>query len=125
MLIDYSNGLAWISAASSYNTSKTEMLQYKYQIDIDGEVSAWSGLWWKLYSNSVVFKVNSHYEQWYYNELKEWIHYIPVKADLSDLEEKYKWALENDNKCKDIAKAGREFAASLTYENVIKNYKIQ
>jgi len=131
MLVDYSKDKSWINAEASYNVTKTEMLQYKYQIDIDGEVNAWSGLWWKLYSNSVVFKVDSHYEQWYYKDsglgpgLKEWIHYIPVKADLSDLEEKYKWALENDEKCKEIALEGRNLAASLTYENVIKNYKIQ
>ena len=113
----------WIDAKPSYSTTKTEMLQYKYQLDVDGEVNAWSALWWKLYSNSVVFKVDSHYEQWYYKDLKEWVHYIPVKADLSDLEEKYKWALENDEKCREIALEGRNLAVSLTYENVIKNYK--
>ena len=126
MLVDYSkDNQLWIDAKPSYSTTKTEMLQYKYQLDVDGEVNAWSALWWKLYSNSVVFKVDSHYEQWYYKELKEWVHYIPVKADLSDLEEKYKWALENDKKCYEIAMRGKEFASQLTYENVIKNYKIQ
>ena len=132
MLVDYSllessesTRCRWLDAKASYTTTKTEMLQYKYQLDIDGEVNAWSALWWKLYSNSVVFKVDSHYEQWYYKDLKEWVHYIPVKADLSDLEEKYKWALENDEKCYEIAMRGKEFASQLTYENVIKNYKIQ
>ena len=114
----------WIDAKSSYSSPKSEFLKYKYQIDIDGEVNAWSALWWKLYCNSVVFKVNSHYEQWYYKDLKEWIHYIPVKADLSDLEEKYQWALHNDEKCKRIAENGREFIKGLTYEYVISNYKI-
>ena len=126
MLVDYSKeNNKWIDAKPSYSTTKTEMLQYKYQLDVDGEVNAWSALWWKLYSNSVVFKVDSHYEQWYYKDLKEWVHYIPVKADLSDLEEKYKWALENDDKCREISLAGRKLAASLSYENVIQNYKIQ
>ena len=27
---------------------------------------------------------------------KPWVHYIPVKMDLSDLEEKIEWAREND-----------------------------
>ena len=78
-----------------------------------------------MYSNSVVFKVDSHYEQWYYKELKEWVHYIPVKADLSDLEDKYKWALENDEKCQERANNAKNFMTNLTYENVIKNYKIE
>ncbi len=126
MLTDYSiDKKDWIDAKASYSTTKKEMLQYKYQIDVDGEVNAWSALWWKLYSNSVVFKIESHYEQWYYKDLKEWEHYIPVKADLSDLEEKYKWALENDDKCKIIAETGKEFAKKLTYEYSLKHYKIE
>jgi hypothetical protein len=120
MLVDLK--FEWLDAKPSYTTSKKEILNYKYQIDIDGEVNAWSGLWWKLYSNSVVFKVNSHYEQWYYNDMKEWEHYIPIKPDLSDIEEKYKWAIENDEKCKQIAENGKKFADQLTYENVINEF---
>jgi hypothetical protein len=90
-------------------------------LDIDGEVNAWSGLWWKLFSNSVVFKVDSHYEQWYYNELKEWVHYIPVKGDLSDLEEKYKWALEHEEECKQININSTNFIKEHTYDYVVKN----
>jgi hypothetical protein len=124
MLIDYSINKEWIDAKASYSSPKSEFLKYKYQIDIDGEVNAWSALWWKLYSNSVVFKVDSHYEQWYYKDLKEWIHYIPVKGDLSDLEEKYQWALNNDEKCKRIALQGKEFISKLTYSYVLENLKI-
>ena len=120
MLTEYKND--WLDAKSSYTTTKKEMLEYKYQIDIDGEVNAWSGLWWKLYSNSVVFKVDSHYEQWYYKDMKEWEHYIPIKPDLSDIEEKYKWAIENDDKCKKIAENGRIFAEKLKYEKVVNDY---
>lgn len=112
----------WLDASFSYTVTKESMLQYKYLVDVDGEVNAWSGLWWKLYSNSVVFKVESHYEQWFYKDLVEWVHYIPVKGDLSDLEEKYKWALENDMKCKQIALEGKKFTTIHTYEYVLKNY---
>ena len=111
----------WLDAEPSRNTSKKEFLKYKYMLDIDGEVNAWSGLWWKLFSNSVVFKVDSHYEQWYYNELKEWIHYIPVKGDLSDLEEKYKWALEHEEECKQININSTNFIKEHTYDYVVKN----
>ena len=117
------SGNKWLDAKASYSSPKKEFLRYKYQIDIDGEVNAWSALWWKLYSNSVVFKVDSHYEQWYYKDLKEWEHYIPVKGDLSDLEEKYKWAIENDEKCKEIAQKGKEFISKMTYDYVLENCK--
>ena len=99
---------------------KQAMLQYKYQLDIDGEVNAWTGLIWKLYSGSVVFKVASHYEQWYYSFLQPWIHYIPVKGDLRDLDEQLAWALANDAAAQRIAENGRAFVQNLTYDAVIK-----
>ena len=104
-------------ASLSKHSSKAEQLRYKFLLDIDGEVNAWSGYFWKLLSNSVVFKVNSHYEQWYYHRLKPWTQYIPVAADLSDLKEKVNWALENDEACCKIAQAGRQFALQMTFEN--------
>lgn len=97
--------------------SKTDMLKFKFQLDIDGRTNSWDGLFWKLYSNSVVFKVASHYEQWYYKHLKPMEHYIPVKGDLSDLGEKLNWALEHDEKCRLIADQGKKIAKGLT--NVI------
>lgn len=101
-----------------------EMSQYRYQIDIDGEVNAWSGLFWKLYSNSTVFKVESHFEEWYYGDLVPWTHYIPVNGDMSDLMEKIEWAKQNDHRCQEIADRGRRFAMDLTYEAVVRNYAI-
>ena len=128
MLVDLSNqeinkGSDWLNAKPSYNTTKKEMLTYKYLISVPGEVSSWSNLFWLLYSNSVVFLVENHNEQWYYKDIKPWEHYIPVKADMSDLRERYVWALNNDEKCKEIADKGKDFAKSLTYYKVIENIK--
>lgn len=125
LLIDWSSQHTVIcDAQSSHTSTKQEQLQNKYLLDVDGEVNAWSGLFWKLYSNSVVFKVLSHYEQWYYDRLKPWIHYIPVRGDLSDLQEKFEWALLNDDECRKIAMAGREFATGLTYQQEIQNIQL-
>ena len=95
------------------------MLKYKYQIDVDGEVNAWSALYWKLYSRSVVLKVESHFEQWYYKDLKPWIHYVPVAANLSDFYDIVDWVLTHDKECEKIALSGRMFASQLTYASVI------
>lgn len=113
-----------LDAQISHSTSKSEMMNYKYALDLDGEVNAWQGLFWKLLSNSVVFKVNSHWEQWYYPELKEWIHYIPVKGDLSDLEKQFKWALEHDEECHQIGINATKYMQALTYEKVIKSIQL-
>lgn len=111
-------------ATFSCTTSKNEQLDYKYLIDIDGEVNAWSGFFWKLYSRSVVFKVESHYEQWYYKDLSPWVHYIPVMADLSDILERYEWALDNDEACRCIAENGKDFATRLTYDSVVGSIRM-
>lgn len=114
----------WIDAEISHNTDKSEFLKYKYMIDVDGEVNSWSALWWKMYANCVVFKVDSHYEQWYYKDIKPWIHYIPVKGDLSDIKEKYRWAVDNDEKCMEINRNATNFIKKMTYEYVLSNYRI-
>jgi hypothetical protein len=46
---------------------------------------------------------------WFYG-LKPDVHYIPLRADLADLEERLQWCRENDAQCRDIAAAARAFA---------------
>jgi hypothetical protein len=98
-------------------------LQNKYILDIDGMVNAWSALYWKLSSNSVVLKTKSHWEQWYYPNLQPYKSYIPVDS-LYDLPRIFKWCQYNDDKCMQIAKNASEFVATLTYEYAVKEYKI-
>ena len=38
-----------------------------------------------LSGNSVVLKQDSGYYEHFYADLQPWVHYIPVKHDLSDL----------------------------------------
>jgi hypothetical protein len=49
-------------------------------------------------------------------------HYVPVKADLSDLLGVIQWCKKNDAKCREIAKAGMEFAKSVLSEVYVKGY---
>ena len=30
--------------------------------------------------------------QWYYDSMRPWVHFVPVRADLSDLEQRFHWA---------------------------------
>ena len=127
MLVDYSSsdGDGWLDASPSRSTKKEEMLKYKYLISCDGEVVNYSSNVWIMYSQSVMFRIKSHYIQWYFKDLKEWVHYIPIQPDLSDLKEKYEWALSHDEECKSIAMNGREFMKQLNYENILKNYRLE
>ena len=93
-----------------------DFMKFKYQIDIDGNTSAWAGLFQKLYTASPVLKVDSPfgYRQWFYDALKPWVNYVPVAADLHDLIEKVEWLRAHDDQARRIGERGRALAMSLT-----------
>jgi hypothetical protein len=93
--------------------------EYRYLVDADGYACAWRSLFLKLASGSLVLKVDSPFEQWYYRRLKPWHHFIPLAADLSDLEDSYRWLRDNDNKAQEIARSGDAFIRSLTLKNTL------
>lgn len=103
-----------------------EFLEHKYLLDIDGYVSAWSGLYWKLFSQSVVLKAPSHWEQWYYRDLKEYVHYLPLDSlHLTAIWKAFEWCeLEKPDDCENIPRKSTEFIRKLTYEYAVRNYTI-
>ncbi|MEO1748752.1 MAG: glycosyl transferase family 90, partial [Pseudomonadota bacterium] len=70
----------------------------RYALDIDGNTNTWSNMIARMHLGCCVLKVTSQfgYRQWYYDRIQPWEHFIPVKADMSDLEEKLDWARSND-----------------------------
>jgi hypothetical protein len=92
---------------------------YRYNIDIDGNVNSFSGLYFKLLSGSPVLKVESSrgFRQWYYDRLAPFENYVPVKPDLSDLSEKTEWLRDHDDEARRIGEAGRARALSMTFES--------
>eukprot|EP00794_Sanderia_malayensis_P018950 gene18950-20856_t len=82
---------------------------YKYQLNIDGTVAAYR-MPYLLAGDALVFKQDSGYYEHFYTDLKPWVHYIPFKRNLSDLEERLLWAKTHDNEAKQIALAGQAFA---------------
>jgi len=97
-----------------------EFLECKYLPVMDGVVCAAPAFQWRLLSQSVIFKPDSKEIQWFYRDLQPYIHYIPIKSDLSDLIEKLDWAKKHDAECKQIADRAYQFAKeSLMYEDVL------
>jgi hypothetical protein len=94
-----------------------EFLKYRYQVDADGYCAAWRGLFLKLASQSVVLKMQSTYEQWYFGHLRPWHHYIPLQSNLSDFREVYTWLRHHDEEAKTIAANASELLGNVvTYE---------
>lgn len=97
-----------------------EHFRYKYQILIDGNSASWTRGYWQLFSNCVMFKVQSNDIQWYYGALQPYVHYIPVAADCSDLITQIQWAKNNDGVAHDISQNGQEFAQdNLTHADLL------
>lgn len=88
-----------------------DFFKWKYQINIDGTVAAYR-LPYLLAGSSLVFKQQSSYYEHFYGDLQPWIHYVPFKRDLSDLEGQLKWAIANDEKAQQIVKNAQSYAQS-------------
>ena len=94
---------------------------YKYIINIDGYVSAFR-LSLELNMGSVILLVDSKWKMWFSSFLVPNLHYIPIKADLSDLIEKIKWCQNNDEKCKKISENARKFYNTYLRKDGILDY---
>lgn len=82
--------------------SPYEQSKYKYIINVDGHVSAFR-LSLELSMGSVILLVNSEWKLWYSHLLSPYVHYVPLKHDLSDIDEQINWCKNNDDKCKQIS----------------------
>ncbi|XP_075054999.1 protein O-glucosyltransferase 3 [Mixophyes fleayi] len=89
-----------------------DFFKYKYQVNVDGTVAAYRFPYLML-GDSLVLKQDSPYYEHFYSLLKPGKHYIPIKRNLGDLIEKIKWAKENDEQVRKIAKEGQSLAREL------------
>lgn len=87
-----------------------DYFQFKYLFSIEGPSLDWVNTFTLLLSNSLLIKQENAFVQWYSGALKPWVHYVPVREDLSDLEQQVVWARGNDAQARQIAEAGSAFA---------------
>lgn len=96
--------------ATSHYMGEDEQIKYKYHIDLGGGGgTTWTGTFRKLAMPGVLFHHETKTKDWFYDEIKPWIHYIPIEWDLSDLREKYEWAEANPEECQAISQRATDF----------------
>jgi hypothetical protein len=89
--------------------SMSELLDCKYLISVEGNDVA-TNLKWILASQSVCIKPPSLTSSWLMEDkLVQWVHYIPVNDDFSDLKIKLNWCNNNPKKCEIIIKAANDY----------------
>ena len=81
---------------------RSDMIKYKYVLDIDGNTSTWDATAWKLNSGSVILKTDSCWTQWFYDKYKPWENYVPIADDFSDLQEKLQWCETHQEECEQM-----------------------
>lgn len=96
--------------------------RYKYVMDVDGHCAAAPRLPLLLYSNSVLFKNMTSSRLWFYPQMKPYVHFVPVKEDLSDLITQLNWARSHDEECKKISQNARELAAEVLSHEAVYLY---
>ena len=98
--------------------SMAEHARFKFQVDIDGIANAWATLE-RFLCGSCVLKVGTPFEMWFYPRMRAWEHFVPVRADLTDLEERQDWCLSHPGECQAIAEAGQQLAFSITLDSAL------
>lgn len=110
----YTKNQAWKSEADTLHAKPAEEMKleehckFKYLFNFRGVAASFRYKHLFL-CHSLVFHVGDEWLEFFYEALKPWVHYIPVRKNLSDAKELIEFAMANDKVAKDIAKRGRDF----------------
>jgi hypothetical protein len=110
-----------------------EIRKYKYILNLEGHDCP-SSLIPSLFSSSVTLLPIPKWHNIVHFKLKPWIHYVPLKDDASDFDEKLEWCRNNNKECKNISIRSSEYISQFTpntekeiekliFKNLIKNNK--
>lgn len=106
-------GMGWTYSNNKATPTKyislTDHTQYKYLIDVQGR--GYSGRTKLLmFTGRPLFIAERQWTEFWSKDAVPFVHYVPVKEDLSDLIEKLDWVENNPDESAKIAKNAQEFA---------------
>ncbi|XP_032412569.1 protein O-glucosyltransferase 1 isoform X1 [Xiphophorus hellerii] len=111
---EYTKNQAWRSEKDTLGRPPAKEIplvdhcKYKYLFNFRG-VAASFRLKHLFLCGSLVFHVGDDWQEFFYPQLKPWVHFVPVKQNLSDVRELLQFVKENDSVAQDIASRGQEF----------------
>ncbi|XP_018613281.1 protein O-glucosyltransferase 1 [Scleropages formosus] len=121
---EYTKNQAWKSEKDTLGRPPAKEIplvdhcRYKYLFNFRG-VAASFRFKHLFLCGSLVFHVGDEWLEFFYPQLQPWVHYIPVKGDLSDLRQLLQFVKENDDIAHQVAKRGQQFILDhLCMENV-------
>jgi Glycosyl transferase family 90 len=97
------------------------MSHFKYQLDLGGGGgTSWRGTLSKLGMPGLLFHHETPNVDWFYNDMKRWIHYVPVHWSLGDLYDKFLWVQEHPSEARSIADEASKLFSYLMGEQYMK-----
>ncbi|XP_034647928.1 protein O-glucosyltransferase 1 [Trachemys scripta elegans] len=111
---EYTKNQAWKSEKDTLGKPPAKEIplvdhcKYKYLFNFRG-VAASFRFKHLFLCGSLVFHVGEEWLEFFYPQLKPWVHYIPVKPDLSDVRELLQFVKENDDLAQEISERGHQF----------------
>lgn len=110
----YTKNQAWKSDADTLHRPPAQEIKleehckYRYLFNFRG-VAASFRFKHLFLCRSVVFHVGNEWLEFFYLALKPWVHYVPVKQDLSDVRELLEFAKANPDVMENMAERGQKF----------------
>ncbi|WP_168196030.1 glycosyl transferase family 90 [Novosphingobium sp. EMRT-2] len=103
------------------------ILDYRYNLDVDGWSCAWTGLFIKLLAGSPVLKIESDmgFRQWYYDKLSPWRNFVPVARDIVDLDHSLGILEARPDVAEEIGAEGKAMAEGLSFESQFEAAALQ
>ena len=97
--------VAWMKSFMSIK----DQLDFKFIFCLEGKCIS-TNLYWAMSSNSVCVMPKPKYESWFMEgKLEDEVHYIEVKDDFSDAQEKIEFYNNNNDKCLEIIDNAQKF----------------
>ncbi len=121
----YNNMLHDIGGVGPY-ASLEDQAKYAYHLCLDGWAESWElggRLTEGMLLGNLCFNA-SEYEMYFECALEPFVHYIPVKCDLSDLIEKVEWARSHPTEAEQIADNGQKFAEEYLNPQAVVDYTV-
>ncbi|WOO78997.1 Beta-1,2-xylosyltransferase 1 [Vanrija pseudolonga] len=98
--------------------------EFKYQLDIDG--NGWSARFKRLMTTNSAIVKSTIFPEWYSDRIQPWVHYIPVKADLTDLYDVMSFFHDgHDDLAKKIASAGKQWSTTFYRRDDMISYEFR
>jgi hypothetical protein len=101
-----------------------DQVHYKYIVSLDGNISAWERVVFALNMGSVLL-YHTYFVQFFTPYLKENVHYIGIRSDMSDLKEKIDYLRSHPDKSKEIIHNAQNFASKNISTDMFIRYYVE